>query len=240
TTPESAQSYFTELFHLPPDRQIPPSLALQILTHKSFRNVKLLRHSSSPSSSSSSFSSSSTSTSSLSSSPSPSSSSYTHTLEQLASHNARLSFVGRRALASYFTMFLHSALAAVSSQRGLGLRDLDFLRGRSLQEKLDALRDAQNLGREVGSNWSVLDVMRWDENPNTIASAAHKIQGTTVEAIIGGIFTVYGSPAAHRTFHLHVLPHMAPQLRDPALIERAKTFQKNLLEEAGPAILGRD
>ena len=46
------------------------------------------------------------------------------------------------------------------------LRDgsVDFLRGKRLEDKLDGLRHATNIGREVGSRWGVGDVMRWDHN----------------------------------------------------------------------------
>lgn len=41
---------------------------------------------------------------------------------------------------------------------------MDFLRGRSLEAKLEALRHVNNLGREVGERWEVDSVMRWDRN----------------------------------------------------------------------------
>lgn len=57
------------------------------------------------------------------------------------------------------TLFLHSHL-----RTDRGLRDVDFLRGRGLDEKLKAMTNVNNLGREVGSRWGVGDVMRWDRN----------------------------------------------------------------------------
>ena len=79
--------------------------------------------------------------------------------EWAASHNARLSFLGRRALATYLAMFVHSSVVSSSE-----LRNLDFLRGRSLESKSEAMRMVQNVGREVGTHWRVGDVMRWDRN----------------------------------------------------------------------------
>lgn len=79
--------------------------------------------------------------------------------EWAANHNARLTFLGRRALAGYLAMFVHSSIPTSAE-----LRELDFLRGRSLEEKLEAMRMVQNVGREVGTTWGVRDVMRWDRN----------------------------------------------------------------------------
>ena len=81
------------------------------------------------------------------------------TSEWAASHNARLSFLGRRALASYLAMFVHSSIASSAE-----LKNLDFLRGRSLENKLEAMRVTLNIGREVGNKWRIGDVMRWDRN----------------------------------------------------------------------------
>ena len=134
TTPESAQAYLTDLLHLPPSRAFPPALALQILTHKSYRFVNLIRHG-------------------------PSSSTPTAGDEWAANHNARLTFLGRRALASYLALFVHSSIMSCAELRGM-----DFLRGRSLENKLEAMRVEVNLGREVGTPWGVYDVMRWDRN----------------------------------------------------------------------------
>jgi hypothetical protein len=120
---------------------------LQILTHKSYRYAHVIRHPS-PSSPYSS--------SSPSSHPSP-------TADQLeassAPHNARLSFLGRRAIASYLSLFVHSS---IPSSRDL--RSIDFLRGKGLDEKLAGMRHVVNLGREVGEKWRVGEVIRWDHN----------------------------------------------------------------------------
>lgn len=152
TTPEMAKEYLSDLLQLPPTRAFPPALALQILTHKSYRYVHLIRHHPQHPHSHSSSSSSS-------SSPSPSPSLSPELQEWAANHNARLTFLGRRALASYLAMFVHSSIATSSE-----LRSLDFLRGRSLENKLEAMRMAQNVGREVGTPWGVYDLMRWDRN----------------------------------------------------------------------------
>ena len=130
-TPSIAQKYLSQLLRLPENRQFPPELALQIMTHKSYRYVHAIRHD----------------RSGLTSEPSS------------TPHNARLSFLGRRAIASYLALFVHEAIGT-STQ----LNDLDFLRGRSLEEKLEALRHVGNLGREVGGQWDIESVLRWDRN----------------------------------------------------------------------------
>jgi len=64
-----------------------------------------------------------------------------------------------------------------------------------------------------------------------------KIKGQAVEATLGAIFSYYGSPAAHRAFHLHILPKMKDQLRDPAIIEKAENMRKQVDREFQGGIL---
>lgn len=168
-------------------------------------------------------------------------------------HNSRLSFLGRRAIASYLALFVHEA-TGTSTQ----LRDMEFLRGRSLEEKLEALRHVNNLGREVGGRWGIESVMRWDRNQvflgflanycmstirvltleQTGTESGHaKIRGMAVESVLGGIYSQYGSPAAHRAFHLHLLPHLTHQFRDQALKERIESTRKEAERLSGGGIL---
>lgn len=44
----------------------------------------------------------------------------------------------------------------------MSLEDLDFLRGRTLNEKIAALAHPLNLGRTLGEKYGVGQVMRWD------------------------------------------------------------------------------
>lgn len=187
-TPSEASNYLSSLVSLP----FPPELALQILTHKSYRFVHRISH------------------------PPP----YTASeiAQSQASHNARLAFMGRRALAAYTAMFIHSSVGSSSTS----LSSIDFLRGKTLDEKLEALRHSLNLGRQVGEAWKISDYMRWDRNEVGDASRHAKVQGQAVEAVIGGVFTQFGSAEAQKTFFRHVLPLLAPQLRDPMLIEAAE------------------
>jgi dsRNA-specific ribonuclease len=64
-----------------------------------------------------------------------------------------------------------------------------------------------------------------------------RIQGLTVEAIIGAIFATHGSSAAQRAFYLHVLPHISSQLRDPMLVERAQVAGDEVRKETGGGVL---
>lgn len=60
------------------------------------------------------------------------------------------------------------------------------------------------------------------DKQNALATKDAAVKGQAVAAIMGGVFQHLGSPAAQRAFHIHVLPHLAPQLKDPALIEAAQ------------------
>ncbi|CAE6474033.1 unnamed protein product [Rhizoctonia solani] len=76
------------------------------------------------------------------------------------------------------------------------------------------------LGEHVGAAWQLERVMRWVPNfdHHTDAggiradeggsSGLYKIRGTTVEAVVGGVFYQFGAVAAHRLFHTRVLPHL--------------------------------
>jgi hypothetical protein len=46
-----------------------------------------------------------------------------------------------------------------------------------------------------------------------------------VESVVGGVFSQFGSPAAHRTFHSLVLPHLSNQFRDMALKEKIEEMR---------------
>ncbi|WVW86780.1 hypothetical protein I302_108834 [Kwoniella bestiolae CBS 10118] len=207
-TPLEAQSFLTTLLSLPSDRQFSPDLSLQILTHKSYRYSHSIRHLNSQESSS------------IGNEP----------------HNSRLSFLGRRAFQTYLSMFIHDSFLPSSTTTPLRLDASDFLKGKSLEERLDGLRDTRNLGRVVAPHWNVGEVVRWDRNETSRESGDAKIQGMAVESILGAIFTEFGSPAAQRAFHLHILPHFIPQLRDPRLIERVLD-QREQIEKVGKGIL---
>jgi hypothetical protein len=58
-----------------------------------------------------------------------------------------------------------------------------------------------------------------------------------VQAIMGAVFQEFGSSAAHRAFHLMVLPHLTKQLMDPVLVERAQKIREGLVKDLGEKIL---
>jgi hypothetical protein len=63
-----------------------------------------------------------------------------------------------------------------------------------------------------------------------------KIKGLTVESILGGLFSEFGSAVSHRAFHLLVLPHLSEQLRDPVLLERAERMRLEVEREFGGGV----
>lgn len=143
TTPESASTYLSSLLSLPPKRAFPPQLALQILTHKSYRASHLLGYGS-------------------------------HIRNPgvqdpgCAPHNARLAFLGKRALVSYLLMFLHqqslsSTTGRTATLNGLQLEE-ELGKEHALEDKVANLTHGMNLGREVGRAWGVGEVMRWQDN----------------------------------------------------------------------------
>ncbi|KAL7424922.1 hypothetical protein Q5752_000609 [Cryptotrichosporon argae] len=224
TTALSAQAYISDMFRLAPSAALPPPLALQALTHKSFRYAHRLR------------------------------------AEQgYAAHNARLGFVGRRALAGYLAMWLHEAAVrggaeAVGRQRpraegyaygqgeqadGLGQGEgwTAFWGSRSVEARVEALMNPTNIGREVGAAWQVADVMRWDGNDTSREGGALGVRGQTVEAVLGAVFAHLGSPAAHAAFHHHVLPHLARQLREPALVDDVARVARLVSDTYGGGIV---
>ncbi|WWC92951.1 uncharacterized protein L201_007914 [Kwoniella dendrophila CBS 6074] len=204
-TGREAQIFLSNLLGLEGDKQFSEELSLQILTHKSFRYSHNIRH----------FSSNDESE------------------VGNESHNSRLSFIGRRSLSTFFTLFIHDSYL---NSKDFKLDAIDFLKGKSLEDRLDNLRDTRNLGRLVASNWGLADVVRWDRNETSRESGDLKILGMAVESILGGIFTEFGSPAAQRAFHSMILPHYIPQLKDPRLIERVLS-QKDQLDKSGRGIV---
>jgi len=122
-------------------------------------------------------------------------------------HNAGLSFMGRRVLAAYLQLFLHSSSALHPSD------DVEAIMSSTLNTNI--------LGEYVGPEWGVGRVIRWQP-----AAPAHKlveldkevdvrrqvglykVQGEAVEAILGGIYFQFGGMVAQRVFHTRFLPHL--------------------------------
>lgn len=146
-TGTQAQQYLTELLHLPQNHQFDPKLSLQMLTHKSYRFNYLPKNPN------------------LTPTPTPAESETFY-----SAHNARLSFIGRRAISSYLTMFLHASLAIKGSTtrvQGVGL----LQPGEDLATKVSNLMHLNNVGRTVGVKWGIDKVVRWDGNHVSLASS---------------------------------------------------------------------
>lgn len=127
-------------------------------------------------------------------------------------HNARLSFIGRRVLSAYLTLFLNSSHAVKPSH------DFDLILARAL--------DSHVLGEHVAPAWKLGKILRWVPTiPRTLnpllrprgkkegmqilrSVGLYKVQGEAVQAVIGGIFEQYGGAVAHRVFHTRILPHI--------------------------------
>ncbi|KAF9525406.1 hypothetical protein CPB83DRAFT_548515 [Crepidotus variabilis] len=114
-------------------------------------------------------------------------------------HNAGLAFVGRRVISAYFMMFLHS------TQKLRPTDDIEDIAARSLNTHL--------LGEFVGNEWGVGREIVWAPSTSHRSKDGQlpglfKIQGETVQAIMGMVFQQYGGAVAHRVFHTHLLPHV--------------------------------
>lgn len=150
-TPEKASEYLTSLLSLPSSRPFPAPLALRILTHKSYRGVQVLGQG----------------YNSRTLSPLGPTDSSTEAAGS-AAHNARLTFLGKRAMLSYLLMFIHQHALDTGRPIGTELQGLSLLNTKGedvgLDEKLQNLVNLSNLGRTVGSRWGLEHVMRWQSN----------------------------------------------------------------------------
>ncbi|KAI5117845.1 hypothetical protein M0805_008117 [Coniferiporia weirii] len=150
--------------------------------------------------------------------------------EVWAGHNARLAFVGRRVLHSYLLLFLQSATLKLSRTSSPSFDpstafNFDLIAYRALFTNL--------LGEHVGTQWNLGRAMLWtppvpkavlrsplsrhsmedermmQETPGSMKGPGlYKVQGTTVEGIMGGVFHQFGGSIAQRVFHTRLLPHI--------------------------------
>lgn len=159
TTGESARAYLTDLFKLPSSHAFPPDLALQMLTHKSYRNVHIIKH---WNEAQTGFDYSDTRfPDAFNLGLRDTERSISTRDNSCANHGGRLEFIGRRALSAYLAMFVHSSLAS------LGVNDAHDLpsfmgHNQKLDDKLNKLRELDNLGLMVGDKWRLMHHMRWD------------------------------------------------------------------------------
>jgi len=136
---------------------------------------------------------------------------------QTYGHNTRLAFMGRRVMNAYFLMFLQSSLPESTAGPNFdgsmaAVGDTPYV---DFEELTENVLDSRPLGRYVGETWGIGDVMRWTSAKNGLATNAaaikagrRKVQGTAVEATIGGIFHQFGGVVAYIAFHTRVLPNL--------------------------------
>ncbi|GAA5912777.1 uncharacterized protein JCM6883_006232 [Sporobolomyces salmoneus] len=126
-------------------------------------------------------------------------------------HNEKMSFVGRRILRLYLTLYLNSKLS--SSHPSLLAHAVS-------PRAIDALLNTKQLGATVGAAWKLEEAMRWREvrGPTGEMTGLWKVRGMGVEAVLGGVFTSQGIETASKVFHELVLPNLTfPQTLRKAL-----------------------
>ncbi|UZJ57097.1 hypothetical protein CBS101457_006417 [Exobasidium rhododendri] len=111
-------------------------------------------------------------------------------------HNRRLSFIGRRAMKFYLTLFLikHS-------------KDSNLVQPARLKDLLNT----QKLGDNVGRSLKLGEVMRWmpavDEGQKgPKETGLYRIRGVAVESLLGAIYHQHGAQAAMGFFSAKILP----------------------------------
>lgn len=144
-------------------------------------------------------------------------------------HNARLAFIGRRVLESYYLLFVHDAADSNA------VYDYDVLVSRALNACL--------LGEHVAPRWSLGHVLRWapampkaniravqEKKPDSELAEAlatdlgiirtvglYKVMGEAVQAVVGGVYHQFGGSVAHRLFHTRILPYVLHSDRGSAV-----------------------
>lgn len=97
------------------------------------------------------------------------------------------------------------------------------------------------LGEHVGREWGIGKALKWKSmvDPQMLAKGVdsarvglHKVLGSTVEAIVGGVYHQFGATEAHKFFHTHLLPHIllkgTPQGLPDAYHSRAMQLYKSV------------
>ncbi|KAH9036139.1 ribonuclease-III-like-domain-containing protein, partial [Lactarius pseudohatsudake] len=119
--------------------------------------------------------------------------------DSVIGHNSRFAFLGRRTLEAYLLLFLQALPAAA---------------GHDHARIVAHVLNTHTLGQHVAPRWKLQEVMRWvppragDIVLDGRVAGVHKVAGTTVEAVVGGVLHQFGGSVAHRLFHTRVLPHI--------------------------------
>jgi len=149
---------------------------------------------------------------------------------QTYGHNARLSFLGRRVLKAYLLMHLQSSVpeevmlgpGAGRTSAALGApRETNGVdRFADLDELVEVALDTRALGERVARAWRLENSVRWtsaipptSQYSSTFTERSYQkgkatVMGTTVEAIVGGVFHQFGGAAAYSWFYTYFLPHL--------------------------------
>ncbi|KAF9482733.1 hypothetical protein BDN70DRAFT_874754 [Pholiota conissans] len=159
----------------------------------------------------------------------------THGSHRLArqGHNAALSFMGRRVFSTYLLLFLQSSPNLMSTD------DIEEIALNSLHTNL--------LGEHIAHEWGVGRVLVWqpsissDKSINDVealrSAGLYKVQGETVQAIMGAVYNQYGGSVAHRVFHTRVLPHLLVKGGLPRQFhEEVETICERLGGREGPLL----
>ena len=133
----------------------------------------------------------------------------------LQGHNRRLSFIGRRALKTYLTLFLFDIFEH-ANRINAQAPDLKYLQTvLSSQQDIDDILATHHIGDHVGRKLGLEKVMRWhpttrvDPTNGTRESGLFKVRGTCVEAIMGAIYHFRGALVAQQFFLSRILPTLA-------------------------------
>ncbi|KAI9441660.1 ribonuclease-III-like-domain-containing protein [Lactarius indigo] len=119
--------------------------------------------------------------------------------DSVIGHNSRFAFLGRRTLEAYLLLFLQPLPAAAEHDHA---------------RIIARVLNTHTLGQQVAPRWKLQEVMRWvppragDIVLDGRLAGVHKVAGTTVEAVVGGVLHQFGGSVAHRLFHTRVLPHL--------------------------------
>ena len=118
--------------------------------------------------------------------------------DSVRGHNSRFAFLGVFTTIRP-TLITVSSLFVITGRRTLEAYLLLFLQGLSAAAEHDhspivaRVLNTHALGEHVAPHWRMQDVMRWvppragDPGLDGRAAGLHKVAGTTVEAIVGGV-----------------------------------------------------
>jgi len=116
-------------------------------------------------------------------------------------HNAKLAFIGRRAMHCHLATFYHRHRDLIPSTS-------EAFTDQGIDKALDTLRlgDTKGPGKALGLE----NVMRWREQVNSagVPTGLWKARGACMEALMGAIFIQHGAAISLRFFQSHVLPYI--------------------------------